>query len=135
MNKKEIGAKLKQLRLDKGLRLKDVSEYLGLSWANGAGQIESRLVISVLRLEKLCKFYGTTISELLDGEIKHTTVSFHKRLLNAKKKYGLTNYKLADKLGCKHSNIQNWTGKGGELHLPCLPKYVEVCKKLDKLGK
>ncbi|MDP4087113.1 MAG: helix-turn-helix transcriptional regulator [Bacillota bacterium] len=66
---KEIGAKLKKIREDKGLTVRDVAEQIDVHFTY-VSKIENGKVPSLEKLNKLCDLYGIKISSLFGKEIE-----------------------------------------------------------------
>lgn len=66
---KEIGAKLKKIRDDKGLSIREVAEKIDVHFTY-ISKIENGKVPSLEKLNKLCDLYGIKISSLFGKEIK-----------------------------------------------------------------
>lgn len=65
----EIGAKLKKIREDKGLTIRDVAEQIDVHFTY-VSKIENGKVPSLDKLNKLCDLYGIKISSLFGKEIE-----------------------------------------------------------------
>lgn len=64
---KEIGEKLKRIRLEKGFSVREVGEQIGIHFTY-VSKIEKGQKSSLEVLEKLCDFYGVPISSLFGKE-------------------------------------------------------------------
>lgn len=65
----EIGEKLKHLREQLGLSMRDVSERIGIDHSY-VGKIEKGKIPSLDKLKKLCSLYGVSVSSLFGDEVE-----------------------------------------------------------------
>jgi transcriptional regulator with XRE-family HTH domain len=66
---KQIGEKLKKLREQKNLTLREAAEKIGMAYSY-ISQIENGKVPSLDKLNKLCDLYGVKVSSLFGEEIE-----------------------------------------------------------------
>jgi transcriptional regulator with XRE-family HTH domain len=66
---KEIGAKLKKIREEKGLTIREVAEQIDVHFTY-ISKIENGKVPSLEKLNKLCDLYGIKVSSLFGTEIE-----------------------------------------------------------------
>lgn len=132
MTRTELGQKLRDKREGLNLSRTYVNKYLN---ANDRSLIVNMELgsVSVNNLTKLCKLYGTTISELYNNEFKHVNMTLDKRLKSAIKRKGITQASFAKELGYPLGSLQAWLGKISGISQPKLETYIEICKKLDKM--
>ena len=61
----DFGRKLRNLRQQRWLKIKQVAEFVGVFPRQISGYEKGTMMPSFRTLERLCEFYGVTASELL----------------------------------------------------------------------
>lgn len=67
INKKEVGQRIREIRLRQGLTLKEFGEVFGVTKSNGQRWEKGLSLPNKARMVKMCKLANITINELLYG--------------------------------------------------------------------
>lgn len=119
MDKKQIGKKLRALRMERGLRMKDAADRAGVG-INTIGNAElGKVHLTLPVFCALLQLYGFEV----------TTRNYGTKLRSARKKAGMTQERLASKAGLTEPQLSHYER---ETYYPRLAKHFDLCECLGE---